>query len=1167
MADKLTPQQQQAVENRGGALLVSAAAGSGKTKVLVDRLMSYLTDPVDPANLDDFLIITYTKAAASELRGKIAAKLSERIAENPGNRHLQQQMQRLYLTKISTVHAFCADLLRENAYRIDISADFRVGDENECREIRENAMTMVLDEAFQQIGNDDDLREFVDTQGLGRTDALIPNIVMKVYDSARCHLDPEGWLKKCLDYGNVDGIYDPSQTIWGSFLVEDLFTYLDYQVAALDHTCNALEATEGMEKPALLLRDTMFQIQHLRESKSWDEIVTRSKIDYGRLTFPGKLKDSELADQVKAVRDACKKGIAKKLKNFSDPGDLVLEDLRNGSDSLRGMISLVRKFSAQYDSLKKSRRILDFGDLEHRTLDLLLGKRRTGHTAVSRETGLRFREILVDEYQDSNAVQDAIFTSLTHQRNNLFMVGDVKQSIYQFRLADPGIFLDKYSKYVPVSEADAGQGRKVLLSKNFRSGGAILDAVNDVFRTCMSEQVGGLEYGDDEALHEGISHKPLGDPEVEFHMVHIGQDTYPEEAAYTAARIQQLLDGKHMVRQGDGVRPITADDIVILLRSPGSVGGYFQKALEQLGIRCTSGGGDDLLKTPEIQVLRSLLQTISNPRQDIPLTAVLSSPVFGFTADDLARIRGHHRKCPFYDALLLDTSEKAKSFVDILNQLRAKSGIYSLATLIDQIFTLTRMDTLYASMDGGERRQGNLQQFFQLVVAFESGSRRDLNQFLAHLDALEKQGIPGGSEQTGGAVTIMSIHKSKGLEFPVVFLCGLSREFNRESLRAQVLCDQDLGIGLSCVDVKNRVRYPSIAKRAIAVKTVRESLSEELRVLYVAMTRARDRLIMTYSAKKPDAEIRDIALRADLSGKYLMTGDVVCPGEWVLYEALHRTEAGALHAVGGRPEKTHLGTTPWNIFLGEAQELQGICSETEVADSTLEAFDLEKIRAGIQFRYEHAMATVTPSKLTATALKGREKDQEAAEKTVSEKVFRSWRKPGFVERKITAAEHGTAVHTVLRYIRLDHCGSEEEIQREIDLLVGKRLLSQEEADAMDPGKIYAFFQTPVGKKVCTFEAYREFKFSILEDASYYQQEVSDDKVLLQGVVDCAILEPDGITIVDFKTDRVTGDNLDMLTARYKEQVSAYSRAISKVFGKDIKAAYLYFYHTGQFVTV
>ena len=462
MAEKLTPQQEMAVRNRGGKLLVSAAAGSGKTKVLVDRLMSYLLDPVKPANLDEFLIITYTKAAASELRGKIASKLSEKIAENPENRHLQRQMQRLYLTKITTVHSFCGDVLREYAYLVDLPADFRVADENECSQIRENAMQKCLDEAYQQ-SDDPDFRAFVDSQGLGRDDRLVPEILMKVYDSARCHLQPDIWLENCVKNADTSGICDAGQTIWGQFLLEDLKSYLALQIQALTECADSAEQTETMEKPAALLRDTIRQLLALQNANTWDEIVDRSSMDYGRLTFSKNCPDMELCERIKAVRSACKASVEKKLKAFADPSEVVLQDLQQSASAIRGIVKLVDSFGQEYDRAKRIRRILDFGDLEHKMLDLLLGKSRTGRTSAATEIGNRFREIMVDEYQDSNGVQDAIFSALTAKDQNCFMVGDVKQSIYQFRLADPGIFLEKYNTYANAEDAVDPEGRRVML--------------------------------------------------------------------------------------------------------------------------------------------------------------------------------------------------------------------------------------------------------------------------------------------------------------------------------------------------------------------------------------------------------------------------------------------------------------------------------------------------------------------------------------------------------------------------------------------------------------------------------------------------------------------------------------------------------------------------------
>ena len=699
MAEKWTPQQKLAVKNRGGKLLVSAAAGSGKTKVLVDRLMDHLLDPIDPANLDDFLIITYTKAAAAELRGKIAAKLTEHLSQQPENKHLQQQMQRLYLAKISTVHAFCADILREYAYRLDVAPDFRVAEENECVQIRTACMDRLLESAYDHAYEDADFRAFVDSQGLGRDDRLVPEILLKVFDSARCHLDPEGWLENCVKNADISDLEDAGQTVWGKYLMDDLMAYLDLQIGAMENCLKLAQEAENMEKPAALLADTVYQLQNLRSANSWDAVVKNKDIDYGSLRFSKNITDPMLAERIKAVRNACKKGLEKKLKSFADDSRQIFGDMCQSAAAARGMASLVRRFADSYDKVKRSRRILDFGDLEHKTLDLLLGASRKWPTAIARELG---------EYQDSNAVQDAIFAALTEKRQNCFMVGDVKQSIYQFRLADPGIFLEKYQTYVPAENAKYGEGRKIMLSQNFRSGGGVLAGVNDVFYTCMSPAVGGLTYGPEEALREGIPHVALDEPEVELLALQVQESTYLEEAQLVAQRVRELLDGKHFVRQGDGLRPIRPEDVAILLRSPGSVGGHFQSALAGYGIRCVSGGGEDLLQTEEIATLRSLLQTISNPRQDIPLVATLASPVFGFTADDLATMRSARRYGSVYDALCQWESEKAKTFLEVFQILRREARQQTLAALIQKIFNLTHMDSIYGAMSGGGARKENL---------------------------------------------------------------------------------------------------------------------------------------------------------------------------------------------------------------------------------------------------------------------------------------------------------------------------------------------------------------------------------------------------------------------------------------------------------------------------
>ena len=1168
MADKLTPQQTQAVCDRGGKLLVSAAAGSGKTKVLVDRLLSYLTDPVSPANLDEFLIITYTKAAASELRGKIAAKLTERIAEEPENRHLQKQMQRLFLTKISTVHGFCGDLLREYAYRLDLVPDFRIADENECQELRETVLQNLLDQAYQSDRQDEDFRMFVDTQGLGRDDRLVPDLIQKVYDSARCHLDPGAWLNACMENSAEPG-QDVSQTMWGEFLIEDLQEYLDLQMKVLRQCVDQAEMCAGLEKPTENLRSTLIQLQQLRQYNSWDQILQHGKVDYGRLVFPKKNPDPDLTDRIKAARNACKKGLDKKLQAFSDDSARIFSDMEQCAGGTRGLVSLVRQFDEAYTKAKRNHRILDFGDLEHKTLDLLMGKNRTAPTAAAREIGSRFREIMVDEYQDSNGVQDAIFAALTQERQNCFMVGDVKQSIYQFRLADPGIFLEKYNSYVNAENAKAGQGRRVFLSHNFRSGPEVISAVNDVFFDCMSPQVGGLAYGEAEALREGVPHETLPSPAVELHAMEVQEETYEEEAGYVAQRICEILSNGEMIRKEGRLCKAEPEDIVILLRSPGSVGRYYQKALESKGIRCACTGTNDLFDTEEVAMLRSFLQIIVNPRQDIPLISTLASPVFGFTADDLARIRSKNKKDSFYDALTESGLEKANAFLDLLTVLRRDARRYSLTQLLEQCFVRSRLDSIYGAMEGGEAKCMNLQAFYRLAVEYEQNGQRDLSQFLQHLDALKGRGILSAASKSAGCVNIMSIHKSKGLEFPIVFLCSLSRGFNRDSMHAQILCDKSLGLGLSVSDPQTRIRYPSAAKRAIMAKMAKESLSEEMRVLYVAMTRAGDRLIMTYASRNLQGELEDISLRMDFDGGALLCRDVASPGKWILISAMRRMEAGQLHGLGGRPGELRISDHPWKICVASAGEETALEIQQSSSAGEMPEHAEADLRAAISYRYPHSEATKAPSKQTATDRKGRQKDTEVSEYTDAPVAFhRRWRLPSFVAMEKDPKAVGNAIHGAMQYIRYENCTDPEGVHNEILRLCQEGFLSKEQAEMVDCSLISAFFETEPGKKLRSgAECLREFKFSILDDGMRYGESLAGEEVLLQGVVDCALLEEEGITILDFKTDRVTPDTLEAAVFRYRSQLDTYGEALTRIYEKPIKAKYLYFFRINQLIAV
>ena len=1157
MVEKLTDQQKLAVENRGGKLLVSAAAGSGKTKVLVDRLLRYLKDTSDPANLDEFLIITYTKAAAAELRGKIAEKLTQAISEDPQNFRLQQQVQRLSLTKISTVHAFCTDLLREYAYRLDIPADFRVADEGECVELQMLVLEALMEELYVADQTDGDLRAFLETQGLGRDDRQIPELILKVYNSSRCHLDPEQWLDKCSDMADVGNVQDAAETPWGKFLIQELMSFLDMQIHALNNCIQRLSGDNNAQKLLALLSDTVYQLENLRQCDTWEQITQARNIDFGRMVDTKKMEDQKLAGRIKAVRDACKEQLRKKLELFADSSEQVLADLSSTACAARGLIGLVRKFAVAYDGIKRSRRVMDFSDLEQRTLDLLLGKNRKSPTVAAREIADRFREVMIDEYQDSNAVQDAIFSSLTDRKGNCFMVGDVKQSIYQFRLADPEIFLNKYLHFAPVEQALAGQGRKVLLNRNFRSGEGVLTAANEVFSKCMSPRVGGLHYTEDEFLYAGLDHVDLQEPEVELYAVDVREDTYAEEAAFIAERIAALLDGTHFVRQGQGLRPIAAEDIVILLRSPKNTGAEMVYALVNRGIRCVMEGDVDLLQTEEVGAIWAMLQVIGNPLQDIPLLAVLMGKMFGFTADEIASIRSKNKKCPVFEVLKESSSSKVQSFLSVLDTLRTEARMGTLTSVLDSVLALTRVDSIYASMKDGQNRMTNIQAFCQFAADFEQNGNRDLDQFLQYLTMASEKGLFIPGNQSAGAVSVTSIHKSKGLEYPVVFVAGLSKRFNLEDTYNAVLCDRELGLGLCCVDRKNRIRYPSVSKKAIAQKMIMQSISEELRVLYVAMTRAKDRLIMTYASDNLEKTLTDIVSRGELCSGELLTSQVNNSGSWILQTALIKAEAGALFALAGYPENTYVSDRPWKIAVVSASEEQNTAECSEEEQAYLSENIVEKIGRSLSYRYPYSQATRIPSKITATQLKGRVMDQEVSQYAEPDKTIpRRIRRPAFDREQGSGVEYGKALHLVMQYIRYESCTDEDGVKAEIQRLLDEQFLSPRQASIVDFKKIANFFSSAIGKKLRqAAEVLREFKISVLQDA----ENLPGEKILLQGVVDCAIIEPDGITVIDFKTDRVRNCDVDLLVRRYRPQVEAYAMAISRIYEKPVKKTLLYLF--------
>ncbi len=1179
MADvKLTPSQQAIVDYRGGAMLVSAAAGSGKTMVLVQRLLGWICNAQDPKNVDDFLMITYTKKAAQELRGKIVEAIGKRLAEEPGNRHLRRQMQRVYSAQISTVHAFCAEILRTYANHLSLPQDFRIAEDAECAILRETVAEQLLDTRYLEINHDAQLKAAVDLFGAGRDDRALPQVILSLYETIRCHPDPEKLLQAYSAQLAFDPTEDLAQTVWGAALVRSVTLLAEQEAmeiaALLDEFDSApeYEAAYGSS-----LRHTLEDLQRLAACNSWDGIIAAKEVAFDRLKPLKKGTDPTLKETVSAVRDGCKDRLKKQLAPFCADSAAMVQDQLSVRPALEGLYALVRQFDQNYTAAKQRRNILDFGDLEHHALTLLYGRGLTGPTVAAREISARYAEVMVDEYQDTNAVQDQIFTAVSTGGTHLFMVGDVKQSIYRFRMADPGIFLKKYRTFQDYTPGVTGAAR-FFLSENFRSQPAVLDAANHVFSTVMSETVGDLNYTERERLRPGTVHPVIPEPCVELHCLQTAADEAEDspdknqaEAAYLAERIHSMLERGEQISAGDGTRAVEPGDIVILLRTMTSAAVYVQ-ALLAAGIPAGSEQPQSIWETSEVSVLISLMQIVDNPYQDIPLLSVLPSPLFGFSPDELAQIRLQDRTAALFDALQTVPTPHAQQFLAVLQELRTAASAMPLGALTEFFLHRTEMLERYAAMENGLQRSEHLRQFADYVRSCEKVTPT-LSTFLRQLEKQMESGKPIGAavSETSNRVTVLSVHKSKGLEFPVVFLADLSRRFNEEDLRQMLLMHQTFGVGAMACDSAHQIRFPTVSRYAASVGLAADNRSEELRVLYVAMTRAKDRLIMTYCSRYLLRELKKQAATLTYPVTPLQASGVRAPGQWILQAALCRAEAEALFAVTGRPACVrNFGDSPWKIVLTDAVPQETSKSVAITAENiVLPAPPVEQVRQLLQFTYPYEAETKTPAKVTPTQLKGRLKDLESAEEAAQAGTFLQvqLRKPNFVtHQRLAAAERGTAMHLALQYLDFNRCLTEERTRIEIETLVQENHLRPEQADAINPAQITAFVCTPLGQRLLHAErCLREFKFSVLADSDALPEFDGAGQVLLQGVVDCCFEEPEGLVIIDFKTDRVSEVQVLERSERYKTQLACYAYAMEQVLQQPVKACYLYFLSTGNTV--
>ncbi len=1163
MSFALTAAQRQAVSDQGGPLLVSAAAGAGKTRVLVERLLDRV---LAGADVDRFLIITFTNAAAAELKGRVLERLGQALAERPGDRHLRRQLTLVYQAHISTVHAFCGELLRQWGYLIDLERDYRLCDEPEAAALRTEALETVLERRYNDP--DEALGILLDTFEPGREDSALGQIVLTVHQKLQSYSDPAGWLERQRAAFDVDGLTDVGQTVWGDYLLErcrDLALYWRDRLAPVVEECR-----QGVAAYVDSLEATLASLDALVNAQSWDQAQMP---EFPRLGSSQKCLDPALAQRAKELRESCKRQFARDAAPLERSSAQHLEDLRAVAPAVAALTELIGQFDQGYRALKTRRGVLDFSDLEHLALGLL-----TQHPEVAREWQDKLDEVMVDEYQDTNQVQNALFDALTGDKGNLFMVGDVKQSIYRFRLADPTIFLEKYRAFPPVEEAVPGQGRRVILGENFRSRPEVVDCVNFLFGNLMSREVGELDYGAEEALRCGGSFEEKSGCAVELRLLHnpkAEEDSFDTmaEPRFIAKRLRELLDSGFTVGEGETARRAQPGDMAILLRSPNQVLPRYTRALEEQGIPWASEGGEDFFDAPETAMALSYLEIIDNPRQDVPLIAVLRSPLYGFSPDRLAQLRAVKGTGGYYDALLCDGQADSRAFLDQLQALRDMAQDKRSYELLWEVYCRTGLLALACAMPGGETRREHLLALYQCARDFDSSGHKGLFGFLSHLRRLRDQGqrlsAPGAG--TGG-VRILSIHRSKGLEFPIVVVGGLGKRFNTSDNREPMLFHREMGLGPQGIDAQRQIRYTTLARQAVIAKQEQELYSEELRLLYVALTRAREKLIMVCTLRDVDKELNKLLPDVQLPVPPQLVSHLPTMGHWVLAAALCRPEARDTLRHGAPMEHV----PPANAFYGLAWEMSiddgGEYLEAPRRRSAQAEDETQSVQAlpDYRWRYPYAPACDLPAKLTATQLKGRDVDSEAAEEASSPTPRPIlFDRPDFAAQKgLTPGERGTAHHVVMQYLDYASAGSVEQLREEIRRLVDQQIVTPQQGEAVDPAVLLRFFRSPVGQEALAAGEglHREFKFSVLEPAQrYFPGLESEEQVLLQGVVDCWYDTPDGLVILDFKSDRVTTETAGARAEEYRPQLEAYAQALSKLLDRPVAKKVLWFFTLSQAV--
>lgn len=1174
MSVKWTKEQEKVINLRNRSLLVSAAAGSGKTAVLVQRIISMVTDETDPLDIDRLLVVTFTNAAAAEMRERVGAAIENALEQDPYNQHLQRQLTLVHNAQITTIDSFCIRILRDHFHKIDLEPGFRIVDEGELKLLREDVCEAVLEDFYQKA--DPEFLRFADSYSGAKNDLQIKEMILKLYNYAESYPWPKEWLETCVQQYEAANEAELEEKSW----IRDFLSYLNVRVEDLITAQEKLlELTQELDGPYMYeasIADDLRQLENLRKCEhfsQWQAAI--SAIDFKNIGRSGKYEGSVAKkDAVMSGRKRMKDQIDKWKKTiFATMLEVQLERLTQTSKMVRMLVTLTQAFSDRFQEEKQKKNMLDFSDVEHNALRVLVDSETKELTETALEYQQQYREVMIDEYQDSNYVQETLLTAVSGVKNgneNLFMVGDVKQSIYRFRLARPELFMDKYHRF---STEESSQQR-IDLHRNFRSRREVVEAVNDIFYPLMEKNLGNVAYDAEAALYAGAVYPDYENADCckpELLLVpsqESGMERREQEAAAVAGRIRELVETQE-------IPEITYKDIVLLLRSMSGWAETYQKVFEQEGIPLIVASKTGYFSATEVQTVLSLLRVLDNPYQDIPLAAVMKSYFGKFSSEELAQIRSEYPGMPFYQCVeqMLPVSEKIIAFQEMLQKFRQRIPYTPIHRLLQEILDETGYRNYVAALPAGEQRRANLDMLMEKAVAYEQTSYHGLFHFIRYIDRLMKYDVDYGeaeivSEQEN-AVRLMSIHKSKGLEFPVVFVCGMGKQFNEQDLNSNMIFHPEFGIGLKWFDCEKRTKANTLIHQIFAMEAKKENLGEELRVLYVALTRAKEKLILAGTCKLPE-EGQYSGFSREEKVPFSTRYDAKSYWDWVI-------------PVLGmeNPDYRYVIWDEARMQQEEQRKLQDTALEHRTLLEALQNVsetELAQLKETFSWEYAWKEEGAHKQKVSVSELKHRamEERSESAEQTLNtaQPLFPDEIATPYVPRFVqevkenAGALYGTMVHRFLEcldFAGLPDFADEKQglyfVKQQIDALCALGRMQEADAKRLNWKQLLGFLQSDTAKRMRAaaeqgaLEREKPFVMSVPANLVWEDSRPEED-VLIQGIIDVFWEEADGIVLLDYKTDHV--DNAQELVRRYKKQLELYADALSRFSDeKPVKEILIY----------